>query len=167
MKIAIDDLPTLKLAHGAEISLSNGGIVLVDQCDVDRLSRHVWHRDTSGYARAMLKVDGKWKLVRMHRLLTAAPTGLYVDHIDCNRLNNMRSNLRLCTPQQSVANISKYKGKSKFKGVHWHKAAGKWMSQIKVAGRHVYLGLFEDEVEAAKTYAAVAKAIHGEFARTK
>ncbi len=168
------DLDALTLSSGSHkspseghclLGLSNGGAVIVDRDDEDRLSRHVWHRDTNGYARAMLKIDGRWKLVRMHRLLTQAPPDLYVDHIDCNRLNNTRANLRLCTPQQSVANIAKYRGQSRFKGVHWHKGAGKWMSQIKVAGRHVYLGLFENEEIAAAAYERAAKSVHGEFAR--
>ncbi len=101
-----------------------------------------------------------------HCLLGLSNGGaVIVDHIDCNRLNNTRANLRLCTPQQSVANIAKYRGQSRFKGVHWHKGAGKWMSQIKVAGRHVYLGLFENEEIAAAAYERAAKSVHGEFAR--
>lgn len=151
-------------AQICEIELSNGGVTKVDKSDLPLLSRHVWHRDTQGYARAMIKVN-RWKLVRMHRFLMQPPDGQFVDHIDCNPLNNSRANLRVCTPAQSIANIRKYTGKSRFKGVCWHAAAKKWMAQIKDHGRYRYLGLFTSEEDAATAYARAAIEIHGEFAR--
>ncbi|MCH7719226.1 MAG: HNH endonuclease, partial [Chloroflexi bacterium] len=54
----------------------------------------------------------------MHRLITNAPKGLIVDHIDHNGLNNTRNNLRLCTPEQNDYNRRPQKGStSKYKGV--------------------------------------------------
>jgi hypothetical protein len=53
------------------------------------------------------------------------------------------------------SNRRKQKGCSSwFRGVSWHKAAGKWLAQITVNGRHKYLGLFDSEEEAAAVYEA-------------
>jgi len=147
------------------IKLSSGQVAKIDARDFVLVSNHTWHLDTSGYPRANLKLNGKWSLTRLHRFLIDPLPGMFVDHIDCDKLNNARSNLRVCTPAQSIANIRKYAGRSTFKGVHWHKGAGKWMAQIKVSGRHKYLGLFDIEADAGAAYAAAAISTHGEFAR--
>lgn len=154
-------------ADGVAIPLSNGGVTIVDASDAELVSRHVWHRDTLGYARAMVKQDGTWRLVRMHRFLLNPEPGVEVDHIDLDRLNNRRStNLRACTRRQNAANITKYKGTSRFKGVCWHKAAQKWCVQIREpGGKHRYLGLFTNEEEAAAVYRSAAIAQYGRFAR--
>lgn len=155
-----------KLAEVMEIPLSNGGVALVSPEDFDRVSSHVWHRDTSGYARAMVKLDGKWRLVRMHRFVLSPPNGTPVDHANGIRLDNTRANLRECSATQNSANVRKYSGRSKFKGVCWHAGAGRWMSQIRTGGKSKYLGLFDTEESAASAYAAAASEIHGQFART-
>jgi hypothetical protein len=102
----------------------------------------------------------------MHRLILGAQNGDLVDHKDRNGLNNRRNNLRLCTSSQNSMNvIRKYKGKtSVFRGVHFHKAANKWIAKV-YAGRVAHhLGSFVNEVDAAIAYDHAAKRLHGEFA---
>lgn len=172
------DLDSLTLLSGSHAAASkqmkmmlplskNAGIALVDMGDYERASRHVWHLDTAGYARAMVKTaDGQWRLVRLHRFLLDVPTGMQVDHADLDKLNNTRANLRICTSRQNIANLPKLSGtSSRFKGVTWNRNARKWLAQIKIDGRYEYLGLFIDEAEAAHVYACRAQQQHGEFAR--
>lgn len=156
---------TETMPEGIAISLSNGGVAWVDAQDVEVVQRHVWHRDTQGYARAMIKQDGRWRLVRMHRFLIGEGSP-QIDHRDHDRLNNRRSNLRACTGAQNMANLRKTTTSttSRFKGVAWHRASGKWMAQIRIAGRRVYLGLFVSESAAASAYDAASIAANGEFA---
>jgi HNH endonuclease/AP2 domain len=149
----------------AQIQLSNGGATRIDAADLERVSRHVWHLDTQGYARAMLKIDVRWRLIRLHRFLTSAPKGLFIDHIDGDRLNNQRSNLRLCTPAESARNTKARGGSSRFKGVCWHRGAQKWMAQIQVDRVNHHLGLFIAEEDAATAYRQAALKMHGNFAR--
>jgi hypothetical protein len=101
-------------------------------------------------------------MIYMHRQIMKAPRNRQVDHKDCDTLNNHRDNLRFATRRQNRANISSRRGTSRFVGVYRHK--DKWLAQIVHRGRRYYLGLFEDEVEAAKARDRKAWELHGEFA---
>lgn len=117
---------------------------------------------STGYVK--VNFDGKVRLA--HRLIWALCHGdqppRQIDHIDCNRSNNTIENLRACTPTQNLINRV---GKRALKGVSFHKAAGKFMAQIRVGGKNIYLGLFDDEVSAACAYDAACVVNYGEFAR--
>lgn len=89
-----------------------------------------------------------------------------LDHRDLDTANNRIGNLRRSTATQNNANTKKRSGTSScFKGVTWHKAAGKWQAAIKKAGKNTHLGLFNQEADAGAAYAVAAVEIFGEFAR--
>jgi len=87
-----------------------------------------------------------------------------VDHINHNRSDNRRCNLRTCTQSQNMANRRKHKGlSSKYKGVHWRKKEKRWRAQIRINYRTIYLGQFVDELDAATAYDITALKYFGEF----
>ena len=96
----------------------------------------------------------------------AAPTGIIVDHINRNGLDNRRANLRFATVAENGWNSRRgvNVGSSKYKGVAWDKRAKKWRTVLCYKGGRKYLGYFEDEKTAAKMYDKAAKKYHGEFA---
>lgn len=108
---------------------------------------------------------GKKKLY-IHRIIMNPPLGFEVDHINGDRTDNRRSNLRLCTRRQnnlnrsvSSANKIGYKGVSKYKN-------GKWNARISTAlGVYKSLGIFKTPEDAAKAYENAARELHGEFFR--
>lgn len=84
-----------------------------------------------------------------------------IDHINRIRTDNRISNLRSATRSQNLEN--KLKGSlnsSGYKGVYWHKKAGKWLAQIRANGVHKYLGLFERLEDAATAYGKAASIYH-------
>ena len=105
----------------------------------------------------------------MHRFLTDAPKGMWVDHIgqhgdDHDGLDNRRSNLRICTPSENLANRRlPANSTTGYKGVARHR--GRFCAQITNRGEQHWLGTFATAEEAARAYNAAARRLHGEFAR--
>ena len=102
----------------------------------------------------------------LHRVITGCPEGFDVDHINGDRLDNRRINLRICSHRLNLINSKKRKvASSKFKGVCWHRKAKKWMVRVDLGLEKFYLGLYKDEIAAATAYNAKAAELFGEFAK--
>lgn len=154
-----------------EFPLSKGGVALVDAEDVDRLMEFTWFwwkPKSSRTPYAVRPLDGSPGGVYMHRfILGLPPRRPQVDHRDTDGLNNQKSNLRTCTDGQNKHNLGMREANtSGFKGVTFHVGAGKYMAQIRVNGRHLYLGLYQSAIDAAKVYDSKAIESFGEYART-
>lgn len=90
------------------------------------------------------------------------------DHKDGDTLNNQRYNLRIVTKSQNNCNrISHRKSVSKYKGVSYDKSRSKWQSHIKdtKTKKHIFIGRFNNEQDAAIAYNNKASELHGEYAR--
>lgn len=153
----------------AVLVTSKGEEILCDNADVPFLSGYTWHVDHSSgkaYARAMTRTDGIQSHVKMHRLLLSAPEGVLVDHWNGNGLDNRRENLRLATHAQNICNSKRYShNKSGYKGVYAEPKRGRWSAQIRVDKKLIYLGSFENVLDAARAYNEAALLHFGEFAR--
>jgi hypothetical protein len=149
-----------------EIPLINGGVTIVDDDDYEWLSRWRWNRWERRGNQYALCCSGHQRLP-MHRLILAAPTGMEVDHINHDGLDNRRVNLRLCTRAQNQYNqrVQVRPKASRFKGVR-RGYKGKWVAVITCQGAAEHLGSFEDEVDAAQAYDEAARRHFGQFAHT-
>ena len=154
-----------------EIELTQGKITIVDDDDYDKLVKYSWQAYWSKkgkrfYARRTFRVNGERKVSFMHRfILGLTDRKISCDHKDNDGLNNQRSNLRAATIQQNSFNRKKGSNcSSKYKGVVWLKERNKWRAYIIINGKPKYLGVFHDEVEAARTYDMAAVENFGEFA---
>lgn len=148
-----------------QIPLTRGQVALVNDDDYAWLTQYHWHCTSTGYAAARIKQNGKRRYIYMHRLLLDAQPGQFVDHIDGNRLNNTRDNLRFVTRLQNGWNRQRQSNMSGYKGVSWHDHHGKWQARIQHDGRQFFLGYFDDPVEAALAYDQAAEQHFGPFAR--
>jgi len=146
-----------------EVEVSGGkAIAIVDDQDYDRVNQYQWTLTTEGYAQAM--IDGR--IVLMHRFIIGDSVDDKVgDHINGQRLDNRRCNLRPCTQAQNMRNKRKHRNAtSRFIGVIWWEPDKKWRASIGLDRKQYYIGAFEDEVEAARAYDALARKHHKEFA---
>jgi hypothetical protein len=141
--------------------LTKGKVTIVDEADFKWLSQRRWYYHIKGYA---VSTSPKPSYL-MHRLILNAPKDLQVDHINGDKLDNRRCNLRLCTAVQNRMNVFSYRGtSSEFKGVSWNKRLAKWESHISLNGKR-HLGFFTNEQDAAQAYNEAASRQFGEFAR--
>jgi lambda repressor-like predicted transcriptional regulator len=90
----------------------------------------------------------------------------HVDHINGNRLDNRRENLRICTQHENNRNIWKPdQNRSGYKGVSFDARRSQWRARIKDQnGKEKWLGYFDTPEVAYGAYCAAAKECHGEFA---
>jgi hypothetical protein len=144
----------------------------VDNEDAIEVNRHKWHiykhkKDHIYYVQANVKKsDGKNSTIDLHRFLLRPDSGVFVDHIDGNGLNNCRSNLRKCSVSQNGQNSSTPKNnKSGFKGVSWCNRDKYWVAHICIKGKRYNLGHFNSAEEGSVVYEAKAKELFGEFYR--
>lgn len=153
------------------ISLTNFNLkTMVDKEDYEKFSRYRWRMNKNGYVMSSFWEEGKVKTKTLHRLIMEAPKGFDVDHIDHNRLNNMKSNLRLTTRSENMMNMGakvNKVGHSKYKGVSYlnrEKLKNKWTAFLKKDYVMYNLGYFATEEEAALAYDCAAIQLFGDFA---
>lgn len=152
-----------------KIPLTQNKVALIDDEDFAIVSLFKWcATKNSGifYAVTHVEINNKQTTILMHRLILNSKPDEHTDHADLNGLNNQKCNLRKCTNSQNHMNRKSHKNTSSiYKGVSWHKRKEKWLSQIRINYKLIYLGYFNNEVDGAKAYDLKAKELFGEFAR--
>jgi hypothetical protein len=145
-----------------EIQLTRDKIAIVDDDMFEELSKYKWYYHHTGYATRLSHPK-----IYMHRIVACSPEGMDTDHANGNKLDNRRENLRVCTCSENHRNrVAYHNNTSGYKGVYWRKQSHKWMAQINVNRKFLYLGLFDSPEEAARFYDLAALAYFGDFANT-
>ena len=147
-----------------KIPLTQGKFALVDDDNYEDISKYKWHVNKLGYA-VRKPYSGGGKSFYMHREIMKTPDGFCTDHINQDKLDNRKSNLRICLTSENMANRGKQKNNtSGFKGVFWSINADRWRAQITHKRKAIHLGLFDTPEDAAKAYNKAAMEIYGEYA---
>lgn len=152
------------------IPLTQDKFAIVDDDDYDFLMQWKWHLHggkNSWYAArsAKLPCKNKQSTILMHRIILGVGNGEFVDHINGDKLDNRRSNLRRCNLVQNAQNRKPLiKSTSKYLGVSKDKTRDKWRAMIVVDNKKLWLGRFDSEEDAANAYNQMAKIHFKEFA---
>lgn len=133
----------------------------IDQCV--QLCCFNFARLPSGYIIARPKGRSqKWKSYYLHRLIMRPQHGMQVDHINGDRSDNRRSNLRICTNQQNNLNKTGTKSSTGVRGVY--PVVGVPGKPFRASFRNHYLGCFATIHEASAAYQTAMRAFAGAFA---
>lgn len=143
--------------YGILWSTNTNEEIYFDLDDAEEILQYCWSVDSSGYPSASINR----KNVRMHAFLDCKQ----YDHINRNKLDNRRENLRLSSEQDNARNRSKQTNNtSGFIGVYFNKQAKKWRAQITIDFKTTALGQFANKEDAIRARLKAEKEYFGEFA---
>lgn len=126
------------------------GTILIDTEDFEKVKQHKWV-DGRGYARNR-------KIGLMHRFIINANKNEIVDHINQNKLDNRKSNLRIVNKSINRINSSQIKGYR----VRKRKKGDRYTAFIKINGKQVILGTYDTPEEAQRVYLEKRREVYGE-----
>jgi hypothetical protein len=126
-----------------QIKLTQNRITIVDDEDYEHLSQWSWCVSSNGYVHRAERKDGKKTAIKLHSYLMSTPKGMDTDHINRNKLDNRKVNLRIVTRSKNMFNRPEPNNNSSGKkGVTWSKPARKWQAQIMISYKNNYLGIY-------------------------
>ncbi|MCF8566997.1 HNH endonuclease [Alicyclobacillus tolerans] len=139
----------------------------IDDDDFEKIKGYHWnYNPRNGYIYTHVYRHGKKVTIYLHRLIMDTPTDMYTDHISGNKLDNRKSNLRICTQAQNLANQKRRINSSTgIKGVIFIKSRNKYQSRIAKNGTSHHLGYYHKPRFARLAYELGAKYLQGEYAR--
>ena len=140
-----------------KIKLTQNKYALVDDGDFRFLNQWKWYIGSHGYALRKTHIgsvkDGSRKEVifLMHRVINKTPKGFDTDHINRNKLDNRKDNLRTVTRQKNALNVGLLKNNtSGHKGISLDKRSGRWETYITVNYKKMFLGYYDNLFDAIK-----------------
>lgn len=141
-----------------------GKYIIVDKENADYAKQFKWSLHSCGYA---TRGKNNGATFYLHREIMNAQKGQIIDHINGDKLDNRKSNLRFCTDFENTKNRDKSNGNytSKYKGVYLDKKRNKWIAQITYNYKAINLGGFDTQEKAAQAYNEKAKELYKEFAK--
>lgn len=133
---------------------------LIDTNVLDAVSQYNWY-EASGYVRSTTDK------IYLHRLVTSAPNGMVIDHINHDTLDNRKDNLRIVTVSQNGQNLQGARSDNKssgIRGVWWDKSRNKWMVSVYFNKKPKFIGYYDNLIDAEKA-SIEARAAFMEFSQ--
>ena len=147
------------------IKMSKGEVFVIDKEDLDRVKAHYWHLGSNNYAYSFYTDDlKKVRRINLHRYIMGVidDSLAIIDHIDANKNNCCKSNLRITTKATNGINRHPRKDNpSGYVGIAKHKKCTRWESQISVDGKRIILGYFDNINEAINARVLAEKKYYG------
>lgn len=135
-----------------------------DKEDYDKIKDYCWFETSKGYI-CSSGINGNYnKKIYMHRLILDADKNKIVDHINHNKHDNRKCNLRICTQSENMMNtVLKRDNTSGVKGVWWCDRLNKWCSEIQVHNNKIVLGYFSNMNDAIESRKYAEEKYFGEY----
>lgn len=134
---------------------------IIDSSDVKLARKYKWYLSNNGYA--ITRINRKKQLF-LHRLIMNPPNDMQVDHINRNKLDNRRCNLRICTHQQNLFNTKiRSDNTSGVTGVSFDNKREKWRARIYANKKDMHLGYFDTFEDAVIARYKAEKKYFGDF----
>lgn len=141
---------------------------LFDLDDLPVIQSRVWYRDKDGYLVSCYYFNGRQRFVRFHRIVMRAQPGQFVDHINKDRSDNRKQNLRCCCRSENARNRGLYStNTSGVTGVFYDRERGKWVASITYDHKRKLLGRFTSKDDAIKARLDKEAELFKEFAPQK
>lgn len=143
-----DKMRNIPVYQGGRITGSIIAFARVDVCDYAWLVTFRWNLNAKGY---VVTQQGRKRLLMSRMILGLTQDDkLVCDHKNRDKLDNQRRNLRAVTRGVNAQNCSPKLGTSKYRGVSHAEGRKMWRAAARTDGRSIYLGSFDDELEAAR-----------------
>ena len=135
---------------------------IIDTEDYPVVREYCWHENDNGYARGGVS---RSKHLYLHQLIIGAQDERVTDHINRNKLDNRKCNLRKCSSIDNSKNTTiSTNNTSGTTGVYYNKSRRKWYTEIRVNGKYIYLGCYAEKQEAVDIRTQAELQYLGEFA---
>lgn len=134
---------------------------IFDKKDLQKVKKHKWRYEKKiGNQHGYVTADINDKTAKIHQIILGKIDGLEIDHINHNKLDNRRCNLRFVTRSQNNMN------RSGVKGYYFDKNKNKWFSRVIINRKQIYLGYFKTENEAKIARKEAEKKYYKQYAPT-
>lgn len=137
-----------------------------DKEDFELVKQYCWDIDSSnGYVKTIDNINNTGKLY-LHRLIMGCKKndGITIDHINRNRVDCRKNNLRIVTRCQNNMNMAiRCDNTSGRKGVHYNKLKNKWEAKISVNKKKIWLGSYEEFEDAVRAREEAEEKYFGEY----
>jgi len=133
--------------------------------DLPLIESRSWYRDKDGYLVSCYYFNGRRRFVRFHRIVMKAKPGQFVDHINKDRADNRKCNLRCCWRAENDRNRGTYvTNTSGVTGVYFDKQRNKWVASISYNKKRTLIGRFASKEEAVRARLEKEAELFKEFA---
>lgn len=141
----------IKLFDTYGVLTVDGTEFLFDIEDLSIIKSRHWYKDKDGYLASCYTYNRRRCFVMFHRLVMKAERGQTVDHINRNRADNRKKNLRCCSKFENNLNRGlKSTNKSGYIGVHFDNKRNKWIANITYNKKRIFIGRYKTKQEAVK-----------------
>ena len=136
---------------------------IIDKSDFENVYKHYWI-ERAGYIGSKLAENMTPRYIMLHRFLIGEiPKGLQVDHINRNKHDNTRKNLRIVTPLENCQNKDKTpKSKCGYRNIHFRERIKKYEASITYNNKKYWVGSFDNPQEAEEAIIKKRKEVKGD-----